>query len=49
MAKETNTMSYQEAGRASVIASILRRQLIQVEAASQFSRGSARRIRRKRW
>ena len=36
MVRETNTMSYQEAGRVSMIASILRRQLTQVEAASQL-------------
>ena len=36
MARETIVMSYQAAGRGSVIASVLRRQLTQAEAARQL-------------
>ena len=45
MARETIVMSYQAAGRVSVIASVLRRQLTQVEAARQL-RLCVRQVRR---
>ncbi len=45
MARETIVMSYQAAGRVSVIVSVLQRQLTQAEAASQL-RLSVRHVRR---